>query len=186
MGKNLHPCLINFSPMEKPSLLKKQKSIFLPRATFLADRGILLGVIDGEAWVGSCAAFFLHSSASKDLTDFLLCGNLILGAIVPKRVGEPIKRMEKDEGWMEMRRRKGFWGDCLEFWRLGLEILMESKRETVLIKDMLREYVCPRIWDRNPRFLDGFVVGGELEEVFSVWDEKKRKKHSNWVPPLSF
>ena len=41
--------------------------------------------------------------------------------------------------------KKGFWGDYLRFWRLGLEILMESKREMVLIKDMPRECVCPKI-----------------------------------------
>ena len=70
---------------------------------------------------------FLHSSASKELTDFLLCSNLILGAIVPKRVGEPIKEIEKDEGWIEMKKRRGFQGDCHGFFKLEFEILMESK-----------------------------------------------------------
>ena len=83
--------------MKKPSLLKNQKSTFLPKATFLVDRGILLGVTGGEAWVGAWAAFFLHSSAFKDLTDFLLYGTLILGAIVPKR-GAKIGQ-DGREGW---------------------------------------------------------------------------------------
>ena len=115
LQKNFHPCLISFSQIENSSFFKKQKSTFFLRATFLADIGILHGVIGGEAWASAWAVFFLYSLASKDLTDFLLYGNLILGAIIPKRVGEPVKEIEKDEGWMEMKRRRGFQGDCLGF-----------------------------------------------------------------------
>ena len=57
---------------------------------------------------------FLRSSASKDLTNFLLCGNLILKAIVPKRVGELVKKIEKDEGW-KWRKKEDFGVIVMDF-----------------------------------------------------------------------
>ena len=66
------------------------------------------------------------------------------------------------DGW----KRRGFWGDCHGFCKLGFEILIETK-------GVCREREISLGFEMKIQDFRGFKVSGELGENPKVWDERK-------------